>query len=273
MTAKSFWAAFKVQLNKNKTIPLTVISYNITMMLMTGLINFIDTGVFSLDDYGFNRVDIFSALMTGVFAIVYAYDIFNTAAANGISRKTTVIAAAASSLAISFATSLAVSLLIPLTAAITGGYEIWLLELFYGRFWDVQLHGGSEIAHRIGLFFICAFANAAAYMAGFLLTSLYYRMNKICTIVFSLGVGGLIFIGFPAAMVHMEEEGIDIAEVLRSIFIPIMRFFGCAKANGELIGNMAQGVGAFTLLILAMTALSWLAARRSSVKPLAIRNE
>lgn len=171
---------------------------------------------------------------------------FHMLSANGVSRKTmfvsflAVLGTVAAGMAVIDST-------ISLLMRSVGEYHPGFMQMY-----GIESYSTSAVLTGV-LWMFCT--NMAAGMAGYLLTTLYYRMNKPVKLLVSIGVPVLLLFVWPIA---------DWALFRGAVSIALTRFTGWAF--GFMDGNPFRGIVTNVLLVLIFVALSFAALRRAPVK-------
>ncbi len=271
MLQRSFTAVYKYQLNKLKFLPFAVLAAIIAMTVMEALVIYYMDGAVSVSDLMMSGVDTLAgAAILGV-GLAYGTDFYNTACANGSSRRTTVFAAFCSMITAGAAMSLMLTLLTEICGIFMMEAE-WTIGAFYG-FEDFWINnGGTMVGYILQRFLIGAFSIAAAGMTGFAIASLFYRLSRTVKIVLLIGVFMFGPAGFGIIVGYLEEAGYDVMRFIATVVFTVMKIFGC-YVDDTFTGNMLQGSAMFLLLCAVLVALSWLFAFRATAKPIEIRSE
>lgn len=171
---------------------------------------------------------------------------FHMFSANGISRKTMFISfiAAIGVVAVGMAVVDGVYSLIMRTI---GNYEPAFMQMY-----GLDPANGAYIPTAL-LWMFCS--NLAAGMTGYLITTLYYRMNKAVKLLASIGVPVLLLFVLPI---------VDAALFNGVVMNTIGWFIGWA--SGLASGNPYMGVISNILLTVVCGILSFVALRRAPVK-------
>lgn len=191
---------------------------------------------------------------------------------NGLSRKTLFTGFAAGLVLLAAAMTL-----IDLAFGWFRGLFVSYESMYMERFGSLYADGSSFKALAEGLLW-SFLAYVTAGMTGFLITSLYYRMNKALKLAVSIGVPALVFIVIPLI------DGLYTNGAISAFFINVIAFaLGynvTVSFSDGLIGVFTQFAGfengiplapyravLFSVLCTAVTgALSFLLIRRATVK-------
>lgn len=189
-----------------------------------------------------------------IFLFVCGLNSFKTAfhmsLVNGVSRRTMFKSFAATVVPVAAGMAL-IDSLNHLLLSSPGRYKSLFYQMYNTRY------GEGVSAQVIAEGFLWMFAiYMFAMMAGFFITTLYYRMNKPVKLLVSIGVPVFMFMVLPY---------IDATIFRGAVFRAIGYFF--AKAGGYLDGyNPYIAVLSGVLAFVAFGALSFLAMRRATVK-------
>lgn len=276
MTRHGFVSSYKYQLRRIILPPIISVAAAVAvMLLMVGFINYSFEGKFTFENGGIFCLDALAAFMFFLYGCIYIPEFMNTGAANGTSRTTTLIASMASFFTSSAICSAAVSVISPLVNLICGdrSSDVFLLELFYGEKRFYRFYGENAFVVRIRFFVMITFLCFLCAAVGMAFSSIYYRLPRKGTIIFSIILVVIFFFGYPFTNIMLEKQGIDFDEVLNKFFDGVGRLMGMAHVNGSMAGNCVQG--AFMMFIFAAVCgvIAWLFVRRASVKPAPIRGE
>lgn len=167
---------------------------------------------------------------------------------NGISRKTMFISQVASTLVTCSIMALidtVLSLISKSISVVTDGiYTAGMLEMMYGI--RINIIGSFIIS-----FLLCFFMYISLIAAGYLITTLYYRMNKTQKIIVSIGVPALLFVILP---------------VVDTLLLKGVLFSGFAKITAASFINPFMCMLSCFIIFGIFTALSWLLVRKAVVK-------
>lgn len=275
MSKQGFISSYKYQLRRAVFLPVIgVVAVIVVNLLMSGLVAYSFDGKFSLEYAGTEGIDTIAAFMFFIIGCTLIPEFMNMGAANGVSRITTIFASMASYFTSSAICSAFVSVVSPLISLLCGNSgECFVLEILYGERRLYQFYGESAFVARIRFFVMITFFCFLCSAAGMALASIYYKLPRKGTIIFSVILVTFIFFGYPVSKMMLEKRGIDIDEILKKFFEGIGRLFGMAHVKGSMAGNCVQG--AFMMFIFAAVfgVIAWLFVRRANVKPAPIRGE
>lgn len=279
MSKQGFISSYKYQLRRVILMPvLSVFATVATMLLFVGLVNYSLEGKFSFENTGSFILDLMAGFMLFLYGCIFIHEFMNTGAANGVSRTTTLIASMASFFTSSAICSAVVSVLSPIISLISGGDmsgggEVFFLELLYGERRFYMFYGENAFVVRIRFFVMITFLCFLCAAVGMAFSAIFYRLPKKGNIIFSVILMIIFFFGYPFGKIILEKRGIDIDEILNSFFDGVGRLFGMAHVNGSQAGNCVQGVFMMFIFAAVCGVIAWLFVRRANVKPAPIRGE
>jgi hypothetical protein len=193
-------------------------------------------------------LELASAIFLFVLGLNSFTDVFKMFMQNGISRKTMFISQIASTLVISSVMALIDTVLSLISKSISvvndGIYSAGMLEMLY----DIRI---DSIGGFIISFLLCYFMYISLTAVGYLITTLYYRMNKTQKIIVSIGVPALLFVILP---------------VVDTLLFKGVLFTGVAKISGALLINPFMCMLSCFILFGIFMVLSWMLVRKAVVK-------
>lgn len=264
MSIKSVIACCKYQLNRMRFIPLFYVIYVFgSMFLAAIMLSVIEKRPFSLADTSSAAYDLFMAVAIFGYMCSFVSDFFNTAAANGVSRKTVCVSTFISSVICSVVSAIEVSVLYPIVSLITGDEEAWGAS-FYGFPLSLLDEGWSMFTIKLRYFGICIFIYIASCAIAMLFASIVYKLPKWAAVI------------IICAMTFIPTFGIYFVlgeTVFVSFWDNVAKILGLGIINESLIGNALQGAAVCIGLSIILFLLSALITRRSHVKPLAIKSD
>lgn len=274
MTKKAFSSVLNYQLKKIWSVPVILISAIIFMNIFIYIVSF---SMDAVDDISFEFVTYGLDSMACVIAMILpastTFDNFNTASANGVSKKTAIISMTCYDAIDSLVTALSAMILMKIGEAVNGAAGSFTVEEFYGSEFDMKLWGTSGVMIDIRNFILIAVSCFLLVSIVRCITSIVYSISKkagiifICVIFFLLGA-------VPNGLnTYYISKGYDITVLVENAYMSIGRVFGFRFANGELTGNAVQGCAVMLLISAVMFGISYVFAKRSAVKPLAIPAE
>ncbi len=178
---------------------------------------------------------------------------FHMLSANGVSRKTmfisflAVLGAVAAGMAVIDSTVSAVMRCIGNNGPGIGNYESGFMQMY-----GIESYGAASLLTGL-LWMFCAIL--AAGMAGYLITTLYYRMNKPVKLLVSIGAPVLLLIVWPIVDWTLFRGAVS------SAFAMLISW-----AFGFSTGNPFMGISTNVLLALMFAALSFAVLRRAPVR-------
>ncbi len=178
---------------------------------------------------------------------------FHMLSANGVSRKTmfvsfvAVLGAVAAGMAVIDSTVSVVMRGIGSYGPGIGNYEPGFMQMY-----GIESYSTASVLTGLLWMFCC---NLAAGMGGYLITTLFYRMNKPVKLLISIGVPVLLLFVWPMADLVLFGGAVSTA------FFQLVGW-----AFGFMDGNPFMGIVSNVLLALIFTALSFIALRRVPLK-------
>lgn len=168
---------------------------------------------------------------------------------NGISRRTMLVGFVLSSLIVALGMGL-IDSLYPLALRGVLGFET-TYQMMYSA-------GTGFGAFAMGLIWnVLAYFTALCF--GFLVTTLYYRMNKALKLIVSIGVPVLLFVALP-----LLEVLVPSINIMSRLMNALTWMLGFDLSTGAVYP--ARSFGSFCVLSAAFTGLSYLLIRRATVK-------
>ena len=193
-------------------------------------------------------IEFASAIFLFIVGLNSFKEVFRMFIQNGISRKTLFASHIIATAAIGGIMALMDSILTLLNRTITsinsGVYSRRLIETLYGR------QNDSIGAFLTSLFF-CFFIYMMFASLGFLITTLYYKMNKVLKISVSVSVPAILFVILP---------------IVDSALFQGVVFSGIARIITMAFINPFMGMISSLVLFTIFSACSWLLMRRAVVR-------
>ncbi|MBQ7783782.1 MAG: hypothetical protein IJ368_07405 [Oscillospiraceae bacterium] len=261
MEMRSFKAAVRQQLYALRGVPIAVIAMPLLILILGVIVNIIDSGEISIKGIYLGGLDGAFGFVFYIIAAEKAKDFYNTAAANGGSRKTALLSSTASGFALSLLTAAMFSLIIPFWAFITQTQASYDAEHIYGNISETAVWGSGAAA----VFMMLAVMTArlfCAYMAGVFCGTLEYRMPKNHFIALVVLIVGLVI--YTTILAEMDRNSIQ-ARVLLAVVDVYDTIIG---AGGD---DPVRGILGYTGIAVVLGAISWPIVSRSSVKSLPIK--
>lgn len=268
MTKRSFMGIMKYYLSRMTAVWLflpayAVVSVVILVIIVSGMKKAGLDGSF-MDMIGVNGFDSFAMIIIFIFALIYTFDFFNSAAGCGISRRTSAIAQTliwGMASAVVSAECMLVSLFFNLA---NGGGTVMAVEMLYGPGWNRAMWGESPILYKAKLFLLLMIIIWACGMAGYFIGSLFYRLPRKLSLVICimLPVGSIVWMGNRLAA--WEAQGIDDA-MFEKIARAFLDFFGM-RGGAFTMGNMMRGGVVFGVIGIICALLAYVFARRASIR-------
>jgi len=184
---------------------------------------------------------------------------------NGVGRTTTFVTQLLFVAVFSIVLAVAAELYLLLGRLITMGLPNMIVtDLFqmgyFGGMTPAALEAMTLLDHLTCI--ACAFSLfAAAYLGGMFLSLLFFRLNKMWTIIVAVGVPVLFFIGLPVLL--------SVDPVRTALVGPVGK--AMAETVIRLITYIVSGpwafVSVFLILAAVLGAIDWLLIRRAPIKP------
>ncbi len=165
---------------------------------------------------------------------------------NGLSRRTLVVSFALSAACFAAAMAL-IDSIFPLIFRSSLGYS----SIFAGIYDSTGL---------LSILWSMAF-NFMALCCGFFISSLYYRMNKLAKVLVSVGVPLVLFVVLP-----IFESIYPTFRVFTSLIKAVMWILGIQETRLGVAYYPARTIACFTGIGVLLTGLSYLLARRATLK-------
>ncbi|QNU67981.1 hypothetical protein EHE19_005935 [Ruminiclostridium herbifermentans] len=226
-----------------------VMVYYIVIAALMGLLIFMrQTGLVRIGTSGFVSGAEASAIFLFVCGLNSFKQIYLYLSTNGITRKTQFYGFLISSVIISAGMAF-------IDTASTNIINIFMnyRPMFYQLFNQFTVES-SQFLITIMSFLWNATVNLLAFVIGYLITTLYYRMSKILKIIVSVGVPSFFIIGFPMLASYLYKIGY------------INEFTAAIKFLIDGNGNPIVNVIIIVLEIAIVAGLSYLLVRKAPVK-------
>ena len=208
-----------------------------------------------------NGITAVTAVYVFVASLCSFKDNFGMSLQNGVSRRSTFLARLCTAGAMCAVMAVAdelVTILAPLPSRLMG-IEMGSMSLMENLYFSAAgaWQAGAFLLHLCSAAFGFFMLLAAAGL-GYLITTLFYRLNKLGKILVGAGVPVLVFFGLPA--LELLEQFISNGAVIKAVsgFFAVVFQFAFGQPQNT----------ALTCLVLfaAMSGLSWLLMRRAVVK-------
>lgn len=226
------------------------------MVLVTALLSVVFIGFSSDGARGSISSYTFSAsIMSFVLGICSVREDLRLSIQHGVSRKTSFIAGICSALCIGLVLALAGEILLAVSqAAFKGSESFYVTDIFQMIYLETFAMKLSFSQHAQSLFFglsiyICT------YMAGMLISLVFYRLNKLWTVIVAVGVPVFFTVGLPLL--------IDRAGLWPVIAGPLGVFYKW------FIKSPLSAVIFFLVCSAVLMMFSYLLVRRAPIKPAA----
>ncbi len=263
MSLNGIKACTKYQLKKMLKSLVYCAIWIFAIIFSSAFLNFmISGGELSFENISMNCIDSVCGFVIFIMLCSNTSDFVNTAAANGVSRLSSCVSLAASSVVFSLVGAIESSVICPLISIITGQPEIWAASI-YGTKNALEQGGMSDFAIRVRFFLVSFIIYSALAASGALLASISYRVPKWVSVTIII----LIF--------FIPTFGINITfgdEALISFWLKVITAAGISVDTSKM-GNLGQGTLFFLAAFLIMFIITALLLRRSSVKPLALKEQ
>ena len=146
----------------------------------------------SLAAYGFA-----ACITVFVFGIVTVREDLRLGIQHGISRRTTFVSGLLATLSVCFILAVAGELLLAVSQALAADYEnLQLSDLYQALYADWQLPQLSFGQHLEAVFFNLAMM-LCADMAGMFISLVFFRLNKVWTVIVAVGAPVFLFVVLP----------------------------------------------------------------------------
>ncbi|MBQ7783751.1 MAG: hypothetical protein IJ368_07250 [Oscillospiraceae bacterium] len=261
MEMRSLKATVRHQLFALRGIPIAVIVMPLLMLILGIIVNFIEFGEITIKGIYIEGFDGAFCFVFYIFAAEKAKDFYNTAAANGGSRKTALLCSTASGFVLSLLIAVMFSLIIPFWAFISQTQAGYDAEHIYGSISETAVWGSGAAAVFM-MFAVMTARLFCAYMVGIFCGTLEYRMPKNVFI-------GLILLAAGLFIYATVLAGIDKNSFAARVLIAVVDVYDTIIGAGG--DDPIRGVLGYTGIAVVLGAISWPVVCRSSVKPLPIR--
>lgn len=230
------------------------IFFGIMVLIISAFaIGFVRTSVTSgiVSSVTFSSYGIVACIMVFVSGIVTAREDLRLCIQHGVGRRTAFVAGLISALSACFILAVAGELLLYAAQALTAGYEnLHISDLYHILYADRQLQRLSFGQHLESAFFNLSIM-LSANMAGMFISLVFFRLNKVWTVIIAVGAPIFLFVGLPIL--------INFAGPVTALSRPIASF-----ANWVLSFPWA-GIFFFVLVAAVTALLSWLVVRRAPI--------
>jgi hypothetical protein len=240
-----FAPAFKYQLSANKW-PLIV--YYIVIYALMAIILMVRAFATQSSFTMFGGLDGATAIFLFVVGLNSFKSKFHMFVANGISRKTMFLSFIASAAVICVGMAVIDSINAFILSQFVN-YQSTILQQF-----SLHFAGRLSAVHTEGFLLMC-FANMAAIMLGYFITTAYYRMNKPLKLLVSIGVPLMLLFILP--MLDSLLFNHWLANTAAAI---------AAFCSGQSTGSPFVQMACHAVSIVIYAGLAYLLARRATVK-------
>lgn len=247
MTHNHLGKALRYKLRSS--LPGIAIFYAIAIVVLSGIligalriiINFEEVKTGSISGFGMA-----AAIMVFVVGIVTIREDLRLFIQHGIGRRTIFIMESLTILIISFILAIGERLLISAGVAFTrNNPDIQVVDLYQNLFMERTLVQSSLATHleSIAAFFAVI---AGAYFTGMLISLVFYRLNKLWTVIVAVGAPLFLFVGLP---ILMNYFALSFEAPMNFLLSSPWIFIGCTLAGTAVIA-----------------LLNWLLLRRAPIK-------
>lgn len=268
MTSKALKASYKYQIKRLTYVPILLICYEIFLLAVSAFfVNFfgIDKSFISL---ALPEIASFGA---SLYCATIISDFYNTAAANGCSKRTALMASVLSSFTMSAVLSAIIIFSSAAVSAVFGSNEELLIHYLYGSTFDRMIWGESAIAIMMTNLLMLTLLTFTVTMIAECLGTISYRLSKKGNIVFFCLLWLIVFAVPMIIYFVMIARGVD-PDIY---FEPADRAFGRAMGfrfnNNKLTGDLINGIITMLLASAASFGISFAVIGKAFVKPLPIR--
>lgn len=206
--------------------------------------------------FAFGGMEFATVIFIFITGLCSFKEVFGMLLQNGISRKSMFVGRVLTSLSIAFGMSVLDMILLLVFKAVPPivGDNL-IVSSLYEQLYLESAQGLGDFKLYITNFFFCFFLYLSFTALGYLITTLYYRMNKAGKIAVSVSVPVGFFIVLP--MTDSYVTGGRISDAMA-------RFadFAFGLSSKQPVNGMITSILAFALF----SALSWLLIRRAAVK-------
>ncbi len=236
-----------------------IITY-IILMLRTSSQVWLDSSMFALVG-----IDALAILVLAIFGLTKSFEFYNTAAACGVSRKTSALAQITAYGITAFVMMGECMLLTWLYELINAGKSILLIDLAYGPVWNIAMWGTMPaFIFNLQIFIVGSFMMWAAALFGFMFCSLYSLFPRKVAVYLSIGVPVAVLAIGGGICANWEMHGIDSDQKLSEIGHAIMKILGM-RTNEVISGNIFRGCAAFIIIGIIASVLGIIFSRRAPV--------
>ncbi len=246
----------KYQINEFKTSMFVFFLVILALMLLIG-ISVVNINVNGGESNIMGGMEFGIVIFLFIVGLNYFRETFRLMIQNGVSRKTMFKGVIISTAIIAVIMSLINEIILLIGKVFAANTESFTFEGTFEQIYGARYAGsgtGLQMAFEGLLFLICI--SAAAMMFGFLITTMYYRLNKLAKVLVSVGVPVSIIIILP--IVDFSLTG---GQISNAIFKFMSFAFGFLNGTNPYYGMVTCLVG-FALC----AAISWLLIRKAAVK-------
>ncbi|MDE6593562.1 MAG: hypothetical protein K2K57_10950 [Oscillospiraceae bacterium] len=213
----------------------------------------------------FVGIDALAVFVSAMIGLTKGFEFYNTAAACGISRKTSALTQITAYGITAFVMMGECMLLAWLYELINEGRSILLIDLAYGPVWNIAMWGTMPaFIFNIQIFIVGSFMIWAAALFGFMFCSLYSLFPRKVAVYLSIGLPVAVLAIWGGICANWEMHGIDTDQKLSEIGNAIMKILGM-RANEIIGGNIFQGCVVFIIIGIIASVLGIIFSRRASV--------
>lgn len=246
----------KYQINEFKASMLVFVLVILALMLLIG-ISVVNINVNGGESNIMGGMEFGIVIFLFIVGLNYFRETFRLMIQNGVSRKTMFKGVLISTAIIAVMMSLINEVILVIGKAFDASSESLTFEGAFEQVYGVRYAGGGmglQMTFEGLLFLVCI--SAAAMMFGFLITTMYYRLNKLAKILVSVVVPVFFIIIFP--MVDFTLIG---GRISYGIFRFMLFAFGFLND-----ANPYYGIVTCLIAFAVCAAISWLLIRRAPVK-------
>lgn len=268
MTSNALKASYKYQIKRLVFVPLLIVGYEILILVFSALL----ISYFDMDKSFISlALPEIAAFGASLYCAAIISDFYNTAAANGCSKRTALIASVLSAFTMSAVLSAIIIFSSAAVSAVFGGDEELLIQYLYGMTFDRMIWGESAIAIMMTNLLMLTLLTFTVTMIAECLGTIAYRLSKKKNIVFFCILWVVVFAIPMVIYIVLFAKGYD-PDVY---FEPVARAFGRAMGfrlnNNRLTGDILSGIITMLLASAASFGISFAVIGKAFVKPLPIR--